>query len=372
MTDKKIRIAFYHPYFADGGAERSIIRLSAEFARMGHEIDIVTFRSLPNLIESARQHATVTNLPASRARYAIRPLARYLAKNQPDIIISNQRFANVTAAIAHFLVRSSAQLVFCERVDPRFEPREILDRLGLAGRAIQRWAYRRARSVIANSGGTKEGLTATMGISEDLVRVIYNPALAPEVPIKAREPVDHPWFGDDEPPVIVSVGRLSEQKDFATMIRAFSVLNKKTSARLFIIGEGPDKEDLVALADELEISSEIQFHNFTDNPYKYMARASVFALSSRWEGAPNVLIEALTLGVPVVSTDCRSGPNEILLDGEGGLLVPIAEPESMATSIQHLLDNQNLRDRLVRNGQAELGRFDPTASAVSYLNAAGY
>ena len=152
------------------------------------------------------------------------------------------------------------------------------------------------------------------------------------------EPFDHPWFAPGAPPVILGAGRLTEQKDFPTLIRAFALVRKKHPARLMILGEGEERSKLETLVQELGLEKEVSLPGFVDNPYKYMKRAAVFVLSSRWEGFPNVLVEAMALGTPVVSTDCPNGPAEILENGKWGELVPVGETQSLASAVLRTLD----------------------------------
>lgn len=155
--------------------------------------------------------------------------------------------------------------------------------------------------------------------------MVRNPNITPEFYAQAREPVDHPWFGPDQPPVIMGVGGLRTQKDFATLIQAFALLHARLPCRLMILGQGRQQGRLLRLTRDLGVAEDVALPGFESNPYRFLARAKLFALSSLWEGSPNVLTEALALGTPVVSTDCRSGPREITRDGSFGALVPVGD-----------------------------------------------
>jgi glycosyltransferase involved in cell wall biosynthesis len=170
------------------------------------------------------------------------------------------------------------------------------------------------------------------------ITVIYNPVFTPDLLHKAQEPVDHPWFAPAGLPVILGVGRLAEQKDFFTLIRAFALVRQHRPARLIIVGEGPDRPGLEALARELGVADDVSLPGFSTNPYAYMRQADVFVLSSLFEGLPAVLVEALAVGVPIVSTRCPHGPEEILQDGICGPLVPVGDAAAMADAICATLD----------------------------------
>jgi len=172
---------------------------------------------------------------------------------------------------------------------------------------------------------------------------------------KAKAPLDHPWFAPGAPPVVLGVGRLAPQKDFPTLIRAFARVRAERAARLMILGDGktPDRRaELLALADELGVAEEVALPGFQPNPFAYMARASLFVLSSAWEGLPGVLVQALACGCPVVSTDCPSGPAEILEQGQYGRLVAVGDEVALADAMRSTLDNPPERDRLRDRGAA--------------------
>ena len=183
----------------------------------------------------------------------------------------------------------------------------------------------------------------------------------------ATKPPDHPWLVEPDIPVILGVGELGYRKDFETLVRAFALVRKSRPCRLLILGRGRRREDLLRLAAELEVSGDVDLPGFTANPYPAMAKARLFVLSSRWEGMPVVLIEALACHTPVVSTDCPSGPREILGDGTAGALVPVSDHAAMAAAVTTWLDRQvpaNVFERIVSDYRIE-------SSAAAYLHAMG-
>jgi glycosyltransferase involved in cell wall biosynthesis len=201
------------------------------------------------------------------------------------------------------------------------------------------------------------------GIDPERIAVVRNPVITPRLQELAQRAPAHPWLEAARDPVILGAGRLTVQKDFATLIRAFARLREKRPCKLIILGEGRQRAKLQALAAELGIAEAVDLPGFSDNPYACMARASLFVLSSRWEGSPNVLTEAMSLGTPVVSTDCPSGPREILADGRYGPLVPVGDWQALATAMQQVLDAPPDSDSLRRAVQ----EYDVETSASRYL-----
>jgi glycosyltransferase involved in cell wall biosynthesis len=206
-----------------------------------------------------------------------------------------------------------------------------------------RWLYPQADMIVAVSEGVREDIAALTGLDHKRIIVIPNPVVTPELLAQADKPLIHPWFQAAEPPVILGVGRLTRQKDFPTLLQAFAEVRKRISCRLVVLGEGRDRNKLEALASTLGIENDIALPGFVANPYPYMVNARVFVLSSAWEGSPNVLTEALALGMPVVATDCPSGPREILQNGRHGRLVPPGRPGAMAKAIVEMMETPPLR-----------------------------
>jgi glycosyltransferase involved in cell wall biosynthesis len=204
---------------------------------------------------------------------------------------------------------------------------------------LMRWSYPRADAVTAISVGVAEDLARVTGLQDERIRIIYNPVVTSELQERAAEGVDDTWLGPDQPPVILGVGRLVKQKDFSTLLRAFALARKRIKVRLIIIGEGEQRNALKDLGRELGVEEEVRLPGFVTNPYAYMARSAVFALSSKWEGLGMALIEAMACGTPVVSTDCPSGPREILEKGRWGRLVPVGSVESLAQAIVETVED---------------------------------
>jgi glycosyltransferase involved in cell wall biosynthesis len=178
-----------------------------------------------------------------------------------------------------------------------------------------------------------DDLVTTAGADRQHIRVVYNPVVSQRMIGMSREPLDHPWFCPGAPPVVLAVGRLTPAKDYPLLIRAFAAARAEREMRLMILGDGEDRPQLEGLVAELGLNDCVALPGFVANPYNYMAKAAVFALSSMSEALPTGLIEALALGVPIVATDCPSGPREVLQEGRLGALVPVGDAEALARGI---------------------------------------
>jgi glycosyltransferase involved in cell wall biosynthesis len=205
-----------------------------------------------------------------------------------------------------------------------------------------------------------------------LLDVIYNPVWTTDLGARAAAPIADPWFAADAPPVILGVGRLVKQKDFPTLVHAFALVRKRRCARLVVLGSALDegktharRRELNGLAAELGVAADVRFPGSVPDALPYMARAAVFVLSSRYEGFGNVLVEALACGTPVVSTDCPSGPAEILDGGRYGVLVPVGDIERMAAAIGDALDRSPAKEQL----RARARSFARDVAAERYLRA---
>ncbi len=208
---------------------------------------------------------------------------------------------------------------------------------------LVRCFYPWADAVAAVSHGVADDLAQAAAIPRQQIQVIYNPIVTPDLRRKAQQPLEHPWFAPGEPPVLLAIGRLAPQKDYPTMIKAFAHVRNTRPVRLIILGEGTERSSIEALVKRLGLEASVNLPGFVANPYTYLSRASVFVLSSRWEGLPTVLVEALHCGAPVVATDCPSGPREILAGGQYGQLVPIGDVVALAQAIEEVLSGKMTR-----------------------------
>jgi glycosyltransferase involved in cell wall biosynthesis len=332
-----VRVALFLPNLSGGGAERVFALLAEGLAARGIETEVVLARAEGPHVAAVRAVVPVVDLHAASTRASLLPLARYLRKRRPDVLVAALAHANIVAVWARWLARVDTALVITHHLGLSTEKATFAARRWSVLRA---WFYPRADAIVAVSRDMAVDLARSIGVPRDRVEVIVNPVITPQLAAQAQAPLDHPWFAAGQPPVVLGIGRLEPQKDFETLLRAVALVRQERPVRLLILGEGGERPALESLAEELGLGEDVALPGFVDNPYAYLARAAVFALSSVYEGLPTVLIEALAVGTPVVSTDCETGPREILDDGRLGRLVPINDPMGLAGAIAATLDRR--------------------------------
>jgi glycosyltransferase involved in cell wall biosynthesis len=359
------RIAIFLPSLAGGGAERIMCNLAVALAERGIRADLVLANKAGPYLRDVPPSVRIVDLASDRVIASIPGLVRYLRREKPHSVISALSHANLAAAISHLLARSRARLVVSERIAfVQTQAHSKVARTWLFPFLIP-LLYGRADQIVAVSQGVADQLVDVLGLPRDKVAVIYNPVVGEKLLRNAEEPLDHPWFVPQAPPVVLAAGRLVAQKDFQTLIRAFALVRNSRPARLMILGEGKERSMLERLARRLKIADDVNLPGFVDNPYKYMSRAGVFASSSLFEGFCNVIVEAMACGTPVISTDCPSGPTEILEHGRWGRLVAVGDADGLAQAINDVLDEPSHPD--VRSRAA---MFSVEKTADAYLDLA--
>ena len=326
-------------------------------------VDLVTIRGDGPLSDQVPPHVRLVDLRAKRALVSLPPLLRYLRHSRPDVLISTGTTANVVALIARLCSSRRMQLIVRESntLSSAIDASRGWERAVLKAYT---WLLPAAGVVVANSSGSATDLQGTVPRLRSPVAVIHNPVVWDDHLDRAALPVDHPWLNNHEVPVVLAAGRLVPQKDFGTLLRAVSQLAEERDVRLIVIGEGPERAALNRLAKKLGIESIVDFPGFQLQPLSFMARARVFALSSRYEGSPNVLIQAMGTGTPLVSTDCPNGPREILEDGQWGKLVPVGDWTALARAIGETLDRPASSEELIQRASD----FSAESSIDLYLD----
>lgn len=395
--------ALFMPALEGGGVERVMLNLAGAFVERGSRVDLLVWRAegpyqnrLPASIN------VVTLQPASAlwsrfcalaadprglkslARPVLLPLAvsqslrylpaliRYLRHECPQVLLSAMTSPNLMAVWARRVAGVPTRVVVSEHntfsVDLSFPRRKRRKWRRRFLPALVKRVYSQADAIIAVSNGVADDLAQCTGIPRERLTTIYNPIVTPELLSQTRARLDHPWFQAGAPPVVLGVGRFHEQKDFPTLLRAFARVRARQKARLMILGEADImraqlRTELITLAIQLGIAADMLLPGFVPNPFAYMARAAVFVLSSTSEGFGNVIAEALACGCPVVSTDCPSGPAEILEHGKYGSLVPVGDDAALAEAICAVLNAPTDRDHLRARG----AMFAAEAAADQYL-----
>jgi glycosyltransferase involved in cell wall biosynthesis len=338
------------------------INLAAGFVSLGQPTDLVAGSSEGEFAGRIPPGVRLVDLKSSRVLLSLPALMGYLRRERPAAVIAFMDHAGIVALWARRLSRSPARIV-CTVHNTLTQSNR--NSPGLGNRvvpALLRAFYPSADAVVAVSHGAARALSETTGFPLPKIQVIYNPVITPDLTEALTRLPSHPWLGNGGPSVVLGVGRLTRQKDFASLVRAFALVRKQRPARLLILGEGEERSALQALVQTLGLQEDVALPGFVAEAHACMAKAAVFVLSSAWEGLPTVLIEALAAGTTVVSTDCPSGPREILQDGRLGALVPVGDVEALSKAIV---------DALERPAQAvpvdALGPFTRDAAVDHYL-----
>lgn len=338
MDNRKKLISLFVPTLGGGGAERIMLELAKGFSDHSFAVDLILVQAKGPYLKEVPATVRIINLKSSRVLFSFTKLLFYLRREKPYALISALDHANVISLLAGKLSGLAIRLMVTEHntvSNAYFESKDLRARWILR---FMCWMYPWAKSIVAVSQGVAEDLAATIGLSPNRITVIYNPVISARVSKIMNMPVNHPWFSSGQPPVILGVGRLTPQKDFSTLIHAFAQLRKNRAARLMVLGEGEERNVLEDLVHKLKLKADVVFPGFVSNPQAYMKHAALFVLSSRWEGLPTVLIEAMATGTPIVATDCPSGPAEILGNGRWGRLVPVRDINALAMAMAQTLD----------------------------------
>ncbi|MFB4205561.1 Glycosyltransferase Gtf1 [wastewater metagenome] len=391
-------LALLLPSLAAGGVGRMTLNLAAGFVARGLRVDLVLCRPEGPYMDAIPDGVRLVTLqresgPAARLRLArlypreigllarpallaprpapvqpyVADLARYLAEYRPASLLAAKTRTNLLALWARHQSGLSTRVVLSEHTQ-----------LSRAIAASRKWRWRyiaplvgryypEADAVVSVSEGVGDDLAATAGLPRGSITTIHNPVVTPALAERAASPSPHPWFSDGGPPVVVAAGRLVAQKNFPLLLDAFARLRAGRAARLVILGEGPERGQLEAQARALGINADVALPGQVKNPYAAFARAALFTLSSDFEGLPTVLIEALACGCPVVSTDCPSGPAEILDHGRHGPLVPLGDAPALATAMAAVLDDPPPAEAVRARGQA----FGQERSIARHLDILG-
>lgn len=338
------RVALYVPDLSAGGAERVALNLLEALPAPDLRVTLLVNRLKGPLAADLPPGAEVVSLHASRTLAAFRPLARFLRRERPDCLVAFLSFNNILAVWANLIAGSPTRIVGTVHAPLSFEARTHPSLHYRLVPLLYRVTLPMAAAVVAVSRGVGADLCKTICRSIGFT-VIHNPVVTPRLLEMAQREVDHPWFAPGQDPVILGVGRLNDCKNPRLLVEAFARLPAATRVRLVLIGDGPLRSDLETLIAQRGLAGRAMLLGSDPNPWRYMARARLLVLSSRYEGFGNVLAEAMATGLPVVSVDCPYGPAEILAGGKWGRLVPAAA-DALSAAILAALDEPADADAL--------------------------
>lgn len=344
-----------------------LVNLVRGMVDQGVSVDLVVVRTDSPHLTQLPAEVRLVRLRTTHTLLAAPELARYLRERRPAVLLTAKDRAGRAAVIARMLAGTDTR---------------ILMRLGttlstaMAERSrVERWVryapirllYPRIDRIIAVSQGVAEDTARVARMPRSRITVIRNPVITPELHAGAAAACPHPWLAPGAPPVVLAAGRLQRQKDFPTLIRALARVRAVSDCRLIILGEGASRSKLETLISECDLDGVVALPGFQSNPYAFLARADLFVLSSAWEGSPNVLTEAMALGIAVVATDCPSGPAEILDGGRYGPLVPVGDDRALAQAMLAMLAKPTPAPVL----RAAVADYTQSRSAKRYLEVLG-
>ena len=370
-TAKKIKLLVFTSYLGSGGAEKHVVRLVNHLNPKRFSVEVVVPNKQGAYEEELLPHVRLTkiglplgSISSTLMRLSGLPqLIALIRSRRPDVLFSVMDIHNLIALEAVRWVRHRPRLV----LGVQNSVTDLYGSTGRMGRLIMKGIirhYPRADHIVALSQGVADDLLSLIPTTRQKMSVIYNCGYDDFLLDKLLE---H-QIEKTEPtlPLLVACGRLEHQKGYPYLLRAFALVLKQRDSRLWIVGQGTERKRLEEMTEQLGISESVKFLGFQTNPYPYMAAADVFVLSSLHEGFGNVLVEAMACGVPVVSTDCPHGPNEIVTHQENGLLVPPANESQLAQAIISALGSQPLREQFVQQGRATAHSFHAREIASQY------
>lgn len=368
--ESKIRLLVVVPELGNGGAERQAACLLGNVPRSEFDRSLGVFRgggsyeeALPDEVEREVLGSRAWRSSTGSMMAAVPKLRALIRGWSPDVVCSFCEPGNVAAAAATAGMRGPPRVVMTVQ-----GPHSEMETTGWGTRAMvqaARSAYRRADRVIALSHGVGQELLSRKEIDESRLRVIYNGVVSDDAGVQAGSPTGE-GFRVPGRAIVVGCGRLVPEKGFAYLLEAMSRVQREVDAELWLLGTGPEQGGLERMAEELGISERVQFLGYKANPLGYMARGDVFVLSSDHEGFGNALVEAMSVGTPVIATDCPYGPREILGDSKFGLLVSRRDPVGLATAMNRVLCDEGLKAELGEAARARSADFRAGASAELY------
>lgn len=334
-----------------GGVQRIMVHIANYFANNGYETTLLLGEAKGPYLSLLDPKVEVLSINSTNRFLLLKYLISVLRFKNPHILFTGVPSFNIMAIIAKYIAGVKTKVVISERSNTFKEFARSTNFFYRLSFLLIPILYRFSDAIVAVSLGVAKDLSRFSFISENRINTIYNPAFNKEIQIEAKKSVEESWLNDKACPVIIGVGRLSAQKDFGMLIDAFYGIYKERQLKLIIVGDGPMHNSLQKKIDEYDLNDSIKLAGFQKNPISWISKSDVFVLSSQWEGFGNILVEALAAGTTIVSTDCKSGPSEILKDGQLGYLVPVSDAEALSKKIIYALDNPFPKDLLVEAAQ---------------------
>ncbi len=363
-------VVFFHPYFRDGGVERTNIGLSKELIKLGYKVSFITIKPSNHYLEEVQTSGIeLIVLPSKSTLGAQLKFSQWIRNKRkiktPLIVISCQYYVNILCLLFRPFWGRNVQHILSER---NHLDEFNVNQYGFKQKIVRLLIpvlYRFADVVIGNSKELANDLEKVVGRP---VGVVYNPTINERLYELAAEEITEKWFLLLKKPIFIAVGRLSKQKGFDTLVKAFAIYLKSRDATLLILGDGQERLALEALAKKEGLTDYLVMPGFVNNPHKFVMAADVFVLSSRYEGLPNVLIEALALRTPVVATNCKSGPTEILGNGRWGKLVGVDNVNEMSKALLSLVNNYDEAMRITLDAKKSLSCFTPKQASHNLVS----
>jgi glycosyltransferase involved in cell wall biosynthesis len=336
MTDRKQtlnNITLFIPSLIRAGAQTAMVNLANEFASRGLSVDLVVLSSNGPLSKVLISGVNVIDLNASRLLTGLIPLGLFLRKKKPKVVISFLKHANTILLLVSKIFFTDVSVIVSERNHVQLSLQSLPRPVGWLIEKLMQLTYPWAKNIVAVSEGVAESLKVLIKSHSNRINVIYNPIVYPGLVKKKEYNTQHRWLIAKKQPVFLAAGRLTDQKDYPNLLNAFSLVVKKVACKLIILGEGELRMELEKMVTAMGLENSVDLAGLVENSYAFMHRCDVFVLSSKWEGFPNVIVEAMYCGAKIVSTDCPSGPAEILEKGKWGKLVKVGDPAELADAM---------------------------------------
>lgn len=331
-----MKIGIVLPDLRGGGAERVAVNLASGFVNRGYAVDMILLSAHGEFLSDLHPDVNVVDLASGRIRWVFFPLIKYLRQARPAAVLACMWPLTISVLLARIFSCVSTRVLVAEHTT--WSRSELLSRptVGWQIRNSMHWVFPAADAIVAASKGAAADLAQFARLDSKRITTIYNPIVGP-ASLPSKEPLEPLGWWAGSHLKVLAVGTLKAIKDYETLLNAFSLLRQRMDVRLLILGEGECRLALEAQIRQLSLEASVFMPGFAKNPSHYYMQADLHVLSSIGEGLPTVIVEALNAGTPVVSTDCPSGPREILCDGQFGLLVPMKDPQALANAMEQAL-----------------------------------